>query len=548
MKSRNELEKEVAGLQKELQAQQEKNRQLEKLLFFRGSEPLEGIVTASIGGDSADGIRNKLWSRISHEILTPMDAILGMTELVMDTKLTAKQRDCLEMINASADRLFGVISDVIDYSELLQGKLRCDVVNFDLFDELQYDLYVAELSCKHKELQFSATFSPNIPNYLNSDPVRLRQVLNNILSNAITHTSEGQVSVKITQSGFDKKGRLLVKFTVEDTGDGIEAEALQTIFSSPMTTDITGGEEKYSEGGLGLVVSARLVELFGGEIGVQSKRGKGSSFWFTWPVVNPVEMYMGELPPKIFEQVQNRSMVLRGAKVLLAEDEYINASITKTFLEQAGLQVTVAGNGREALEESAKDTFGAILMDVQMPVMDGIEATTLIRKRERKKGTSTPIIALTAHAMYGDRERCLQAGMDDYLAKPLEKDQLVEMLARYLTKKALVVGSDPVSQHGIMQPLVQGGWAVIIAETGRLARYEASLAHFDMIIIDASLPIKDAGETVQTIRKLEEFSGCRATILGVGFETEEDCLSYDKTGFDALYTRSTMEKEILARV
>ncbi len=549
MKSRNELEKEVAGLQMELQARQQQNRQLEKMLAFRSSEPVEGFVPVKNETGAADNSRSKLWSRISHEILTPMDAILGITELVLDTKLTAKQRDCLEMINASADRLFSVISDVIDYSELLEGKLRCDVVNFDLFDELQYDLYVAELSCKHKDLQFSSTFAPNLPNYINSDPVRLRQVLNNIISNAITYTNEGHVSVTVTQGGFDKKGRLLVKFIVEDSGEGIAPEALQTIFVTPTTADGTGAEEKYSEGGLGLVVSARLVELFGGEIGVQSKQGEGSSFWFTWPVVNPVEMYMGELPPKMFEQVRNRSMVLRGAKVLLAEDEYINASITKTFLEQAGLQVTVAGNGREALEMSAANSFGVILMDVQMPVMDGIEATTLIRKRERKSGgITTPIIALTAHAMYGDRERCLQAGMDDYLAKPLEKDQLVEMLARYLTKKALVVGNDPVNQHGIMQPLVQGGWAVIIAETGRLAMYEASLAHFDMIIIDASLPSKDVKETVQTIRKLEEFSGYRATLLGVGFETEDHCRSYDNTGFDALLTRSVMEKEIQARV
>ncbi|MEE4242111.1 MAG: response regulator [Desulfopila sp.] len=548
MKSNNEFEKEISELKKALLVQQEKNRHLEKLLSFRGVNPEEGKIPAEIKGEVSEAVKSRLWSRISHEILTPMDAILGMTELVMDTKLTTKQRDCLEMINSSADRLFGVISDVIDYSELLEGKLRCDMTDFDLFDELQYDLYVAELSCKHKDLQFSARFAPNIPNYLNSDPARLRQVLNNILSNAIKYTQKGHVSVKVSLGGFDRKGRLLIKFTVEDTGEGIVPEALSTIFSSPMTTACTGGEEKYSEGGLGLVVSAKLVEQFGGEIGVWSEQGKGSSFWFTWPVINPVEMYMGELPTKIFDQVQDRSMVLQGAKVLLAEDEYINASITKTFLEQAGLKVTVVGNGREALELSGKDNYGVILMDVQMPVMDGIEATTLIREREKKSGTFTPIIALTAHAMYGDRERCLQAGMDDYLAKPLEKDQLVTMLAKYLTRKALVVGSDPLSQHSIMHPFVQRGWAVIIAETGRMAMYEASLAHFDMIIIDASLPVEDGRETVETIRKLEEFSGCRATILGVGFETEEDFRLYDDIAFDALFTRHTMEKEIQARV
>jgi len=539
MKKQQELEQEIVRLKSELEFQQERNRKLEGLLTRRNGEA---------GLPFSDLTRSKLWSSISHEILTPMDAILGMTDLVMDTELDSDQSNYLEMINSSADRLFGVISDVIDYSQLLEGKLRRDVVNFDLFEELEYDLYIAKLSCKHKDLDFSATFSKDIPNYLNSDPARLRQVLSNIISNAIKNTDSGQVSVRIEKDGFDEKGRLLLKFSVKDSGHGLSPAIQHSIFETPLALDINGGEEKFSEGGLGMVVSARLVQLFGGEIGIESSTAEGSTFWFTWPVVNPVEMYMGELPPDMFSQVQDRSMVLRGARVLLAEDEYINASITKAFLEQAGLEVTVVSNGREALEALEKDTFQSILMDVQMPVMDGLEATAMIRKKERKKGSYTPIIALTAHAMHGDRERCLQAGMDDYLTKPLDKDQLIEMLARCMTRKALVVGSDPVNQHEIMEPLVQNGWAVILAETGRLAMYEASLSHFDMIVIDSSLPLEDGRETVKMIRKLEEFSGCRATILGMGFAGEEESRHYSDCGFDALYTRSVMEKELKKRV
>jgi signal transduction histidine kinase/CheY-like chemotaxis protein len=541
MKKQHELEREIAELKMELQVERERNQQMERLLSLR-----------DVKNDQTDAdvglTRSKLWSSISHEILTPMDAILGMTDLVMDTELTSEQSNYLEMINASADRLFGVISDVIDYSELLEGKLRCDVVNFDLFEELEYDLYIAKLSCKHKELNFTTTFSRDIPNYLNSDPARLRQVLGNIIGNAIKYTDEGEISVRVEKDGYDGKGRLLLKFTVRDTGGGILPGTKQRIFETPMTLGITGGEEKFSEGGLSLVVSAKLVELFGGKIGVESSDAGGSVFWFTWPVANPVEMYMGELPADMFSQVQDRSMVLQGAKVLLAEDEHINASITKAFLEQAGLKVTVVGNGREALEALEKDTFRSVLMDVQMPVMDGLEATSEIRRRERQKGCYTPIIALTAHAMHGDRERCLQAGMDDYLPKPLDKNQLIEMLARCMTKKALVVGSDPVNQHQIIGPLVHGGWAVIIAETGRLAMYEASLSHFDMIVIDSSLPVDDGLETVKAIRKLEEFSGCRATIIGVGFAGENDGSRYSDCGVDALYTRSVMDKEFKERV
>ena len=546
-KKREELEGEVDRLQQQLLNEKTKNRQLEEVLSFRGEH---SSVPAGAGpAASADAVTpSRLWSRISHEILTPMDAILGMTDLVLDTELTDDQRNYLEMINASADRLFGVISDVIDYSELLEGKLRRDLVNFDLYEELEYDLYIAELTCKHKELTFSAGFARGIPNYLHSDPVRIRQVLNTILGNAIEYTDTGEVSLRVEKGGFDEKGRLLLRFTVEDTGTGMDEDMQRTLFMTPSPLEVGGGEEKYSEGGLGLVVAARLVELFGGEIGVESSKGKGSSFWFTWPVANPAEMYMGELPADIKGQVQDRGMVLQGAKVLLAEDEQINAAITKVFLEQSGLEVVVVENGREAVDAIDRENFQAILMDVQMPVMDGIEATLEIRKKERKKGKNTPIIALTAHAMQGDRERCLQAGMDDYLPKPLDRDQLVQMLALYMTKKALVVATDPANQHEIIQPLVAGGWAVIIAENGQSAMYEASLAHFDMIIIDSSLPESDGLEAVETIRKLEKFSGCRATVLGVGFDGEEEYRHYSDSGFDGFYSRGDMARELKNRM
>ncbi len=548
MKNLARLERELAKVKKELANQKEENQKLKKNLFTKGINSFSGstpkVTTTTHKGPS----RSKLWSSISHEILTPMDAILGMTDLVLETELSDDQRNYLEMINASADRLFGVVSDIIDYSELVEGKLRRDLVNFDLFKELEYDLYIAKLSCKHKDLKFSATISKTIPGYLNSDPSRLRQVLNNILSNAIKFTTKGEISLKLENGGYDDHGRLLLQFTVKDTGTGVSQEIQNNLFHSPVNLDFSKRDEKYSEGGLGLVVSAKLVELFGGKIGMKSKKGKGSTFWFTWPVVNPVEMYMGELPQDMLSEVQDRSLVLQGAHILLAEDEFINASITKAFLQQAGMKVTVATNGKEAVKAVKSDNFQAILMDVQMPVMDGIEATGEIRKLERIKGSSCPIIALTAHAMQGDKERCLQAGMDDYLAKPLDKDQLIEMLARYITRKALIVGSDPVNQHDIIQPLVERGWAVTIAETGRLAMYEASLAHFDMIVVDSSLPVSDGVEMVRTIRKLEHFSGYRAAIFGVGFSDENEHDLFDESGMDKSFSRAVLQSDFIHQV
>ena len=544
MKKYEELEKRIAELEAQLQKQVIKNSYLEKLLSASTTQQKNDAPVQM----QRDLARSKLWSRISHELLTPMDAILGMTELAMDTELTDEQRNYLEMIDASADRLFGVVGDIIDYSELMEGKLRCDRRNFDLFEELEYDLYIAKLSAKHKELKFSATFAKDIPSYLNTDPDRLLQVLNTLISHAIYFTEEGEVTVFIDKDGFDDQGRLLLKFTVKDTGAGIPFKAQHSIFDTPMPASITGSDDKYSEGGLGLVVAAKLVDLFGGEIGVSSKKNSGSTFWFTWPVANPVDMYMGELPTDILSEQPERSMVLRGARVLLAEDEYINASVTKAFLEQVGVNVDVVGDGKEALEAMESNDYQAVLMDVQMPVLDGIDATITIRKNERSKGRRCPVIALTAHALGGDRERCLQAGMDDYLTEPLDKNQLIEMLAKHLTKKALVVSSDPESQHKIIQPLVHGGWAVVIAETGRMARYEASLSHFDMIVIDASVSMKDGVETVQTIRQLEKFSGCRATILGIGFTKDKDCEEYRANGIDEFYSQPTMAEEFAKKV
>ncbi len=543
MKKHDELERKIVELENKLKEQVEKNNYLERVLSASSLHDDGGATHIQ-----RDLAKSKLWSHISHELLTPMDGILGMTELAMETELTDEQRNYLEMINASADRLFGVVGDIIDYSELIEGKLHYNLKNFDLFEELEYDLYIAKLSAKHKDLKFSATFAKDIPGYLNTDPDRLLQVFNTLVGNAIHFTDDGEVIVTIEKNGYDDQGRLLLKFTVKDTGQAIPVKVQHSIFETPIPVDISGGEEKYSEGGLGLVVAAKLVELFGGKIGVTSNQNSGSTFWFTWPVANPVEMYMGELPADMFSEQPDRSMVLRGAKVLLADDEYINASITKAFLEQAGVEVDVVNDGKEALRAMESNEYQAVLMDVQMPVLDGIDATIKIRKKERSKGKRCPIIALTAHALHGDRERCLQAGMDDYLAKPLDRNQLVEMLARYMTKKALVVSSDPASQHQIIQPLVHRGWGVVIAETGRMARYEASLAHFDMIVIDVSVPLKDGVETVQTIRQLEKFSGCRAIILGTGFSPEKDYQEYAASGIDEFCFQPTMANDFAKRV
>ncbi len=239
------------------------------------------------------------------------------------------------------------------------------------------------------------------------------------------------------------------------------------------------------------------------------------------------------------DQGQGTNFMLKGAKVLLAEDEPISRILIETLLEQAGLEIDVVENGKQAVEKAAAGDYQAILMDVQMPVMDGLEATREIRNHERQHGGHLPIVALTAHAMHGDREKCLQAGMDDYLTKPLGKAELFDVLARYLTNTALVVDGDPVSQQMVVEFLIESGWRVTIAETGRSAMYEASLSPFDLILLDTAMVQDDGAETAKIIRRLEEYSGRQALILGIESSDADDELEkkYRESGVNSFIKR-----------
>lgn len=455
--------------------------------------------------------KSEFLANISHEILTPMDGILGMTGLVLETELTQEQRRYLEMVSASADRLLGVVNDILDYSQIEAGKLQLTPEDFDLYDLLECDLYILKLAAEHKKIDLLHYIDPDIPQNVRSDPERLRQVLVNLVNNAIKFTDKGLVTVDVTTTGNDQN--LILKFSITDTGIGISYEKQIGIFHT-LGSAGGGDDHKHSGAGLGLAVSAKLVALAGGEIGLESEPGEGATFWFTWPVEVSAEKE-GQVRRTVDETFEN-SFVLKGANVLLAEDEPISGALTEKLLQQAGVQVTLVENGRKAVEEIERGTYQVVLMDVQMPVMDGLAATQEIRTRERQRGGHQSIIALTAHAMQGDRERCLQAGMDDYLTKPINKDQLIDMLTKYLTSTALVVDGDQTSQLAVVQVLIESGWRVTIVETGRSAVYEASLSNFDLIIIDTVPPQTDGIETARAIRKLEDYSGRRATIIGIG--------------------------------
>ncbi|MBE0585433.1 MAG: response regulator, partial [Desulfofustis sp.] len=270
------------------------------------------------------------------------------------------------------------------------------------------------------------------------------------------------------------------------------------------------------DSGLGLTIAAQLVHLAGGEIGFQSTPGSGSTFWFTWKCRRAdAGEPLSQPPPRRQATSGTTPFQFNQMAVLLVEDEPISRVLIEILLGQVGLQVGVAENGRQAVTAALSGHYRAVLMDVQMPGMDGLEATREIRKHETAHGGHLPIIALTAHAMHGDREKCLQAGMDDYLAKPLNKDDLYEVLNRHLTTSALVVLGDQADQQAAVEYLVEMGWRITIAETGRSASYEASLSHFDLVLLDLDGDSQEGAETVQTIRRLEAYSDRHSLIVAI---------------------------------
>ncbi len=487
---------------------------------------LKRVTSTDVVDIKARGNTSKLWSGISHEILTPMDAIMGLTELVLETDLAEEQQESMEMIHVSAGRLFNILSDIIDYADLQAGRLRRDISIFNLKKELEYDLYVAELSAKHKEITVEVSYAADLPGCIDSDATRLRQVLNKLISYGIDVTESGNISLHIENGGFDENGNAMIRFEIVLPKNSLLKEKIL-----PIGDEFFHDDEKYSYKKFGLAVAAQLVWLFNGDIAERNEKSGKKILWFTWPVGNQALLERDNLPVNIQFDNQETGVLLKGCSVLLAEDEFINAAVTKAFLEQEGMVVTVVDNGEKAVKLVEKERFDAILMDVQMPVMDGLEATREIRKKEKKSTRHCPIIALTAHGLERDRERCFQAGMDDFLPKPIDRVQLLEILAGYVVHEALVVSADSARETAILQPLVERGWSVTLAETRSVAMYQASLTRFDLIIIDASFDVNEGFKIIEAVRQLEKFSGCRAVVVAFG-DTDK---KYQQSDCDDFY-------------
>lgn len=379
--------------------------------------------------EAANKAKSQFLANMSHELRTPLNAIIGFTSILLATDLTEKQRDCLGSINTSGDKLLALINEILDLSKIESGKLCLKEISFHLRDTIEKSLGPLAINAQKKNLEFLIFVSQDIPDVLLGDPDRLRQAIVNLVDNAIKFTKAGKIEVSVTVEDTTEDFAKL-HFSVRDTGIGIPKDKLKIIFDSFAQAD-GSSTRHYGGAGLGTTIAKQLVELMGGRIWVESEEEAGSNFHFVVPF--KLQTNAGEqsekkelkaLPEKPHKAAESRHY----PHILLVEDDILSQKLLKLALEEKYCKVDVAEDGGKAIKMWEKNDYDLILMDIQMPVMNGFEATKIIREKEKNTEDHIPIIAVTAHAMKGYREKCLKAGMDDFMSKPVNIEKLIQKI------------------------------------------------------------------------------------------------------------------------
>ena len=417
----------------------------------------EELRSARDAAEAASIAKSQFLANISHEVRTPLNGIIGMTEMTLSTDVSEQQREYLELAMASADSLLTVFNGILDISKIEAGRLELDPIEFNLQDTLGDALKTFALRARDKNLELIVSGPAAIPPTLVGDPDRLRQVIVNLLDNAIKFTERGAITLDLElEPSTDEKCRL--RFTVTDTGVGVPPDKHQAIFETFSQAD-SSTTRNYGGTGLGLAITSSLVAMMGGRVWLESPPSasingeppQGSAFHFTAEFGLAAEpgavLGSGKARPPAARRDATPSIPPEGARrklhVLVAEDNFINQRVVTFFLERAGHSVVSAGDGEDALARLRGQRFDLILLDVHMPGMDGLEVTAAIRGREKIEGGHIPIIAVTASAMKGDREQCLEAGMDGYVSKPVRADDLCEAIEALSLGPAPGVGGSP---------------------------------------------------------------------------------------------------------
>ncbi len=510
-------------------ALQSANEELETRVLKRTEE----MRRAKDAAEEASRVKSEFLANMSHEIRTPLNGIMGMTDLALGTEMTTEQREYLDTVKQSADSLLVVINDILDFSKIEAGKVDLEVADFNLRDCLESTLKILASRADEKRLELLCEIAPEVPEVVRGDSSRLRQIVTNLVGNAIKFTTEGEVAMKVEVKSQVGDNRTL-QFTVSDTGIGIPQEKQALIFD-PFSQADTSTTRKYGGTGLGLTISARLVELMGGRIRLESEVGRGTHFFFT------AQVKSSEMPSAVGSSAPPE--ILRGVKALIVDDNSTNRRILDGMLRRWEMRPTLVEGGEAALAElSAAREAGApyrlILTDMHMPKMDGFSMVERIRQRPEL--VTATIMMLTSAGHRGDADRCRELGVAAYLLKPIRQSELREAIARVLgareqtgaiplvtryslqdardpttVLRILVAEDNPVNQRLVMRLLEKRGHRVTLAADGRQALEALNQGSFDLVLMDVQMPGMDGLEATAIIREKEKKTGKRQPIIAL---------------------------------